>query len=118
MTNEKKSRDITASGGIFTGISNQLKLIVRLMADSRVSPLIKLLPLGTLVYLLSPDLVPGPIDDAMIIWLGTAAFVELCPPEVVKEHENNLKRTISGEWRDKKDDGEDVIIDTEYKDLD
>lgn len=118
MTNEKKARDITASGGIFSGISNQLKLIVRLMADPRVNPLVKLLPLGTLVYLITPDLVPGPIDDAMIIWLGTAAFVELCPPEVVKEHQDNLKHTIPGEGRDKKGDGEDVVIDAEYKDID
>lgn len=118
MTNEKKSRDITATGGFFNGISNQLKLIVRLMADRRVNPLVKLLPLGTLVYFISPDLVPGPIDDAMLIWLGTAAFVELCPPEVVKEHRDILNRTIPGEWRDKKDEGEDVVIDAEYKDID
>ncbi|NUM48228.1 MAG: hypothetical protein HUU38_26275 [Anaerolineales bacterium] len=118
MANEKKSRNLTNPGGIFSGISNQLKLIVRLMADRRINPLIKLLPLGTLAYLITPDLVPGPIDDAMIIWLGTAAFVELCPPDIVKEHLDDLKNTLPGEWRDKKDSGEDVIIDTEYKDLD
>jgi len=120
MTNEKKSRDILPPGGIFSGISNQVKLIVRLMADRRVNPLIKLLPIGTLVYLISPDFVPGPIDDAMIIWLGTAAFIELCPSEVVKEHLDVIKHTIPGEWRDSpKDnkDGEDVVIDTEYRDL-
>ena len=117
MTNEKKSRDISSPGGIFSGISNQVKLIVRLMADRRVNPLIKLLPLGTLAYLISPDLVPGPFDDAMVIWLGTAAFIELCPPDVVKEHLDIIKRTIPGEWRAPQDDGEDVIIDTEYKDL-
>ncbi|MCB9134766.1 MAG: hypothetical protein H6636_05020 [Anaerolineales bacterium] len=118
MTNEKKSRDLSNPGGLFNGISNQLKLIVRLMADRRINPLIKLLPVGTLVYLISPDLVPGPFDDAMIIWLGTAAFVELCPPEIVKEHLDTIKHTFPGEWHDKKNDGEDVIIDTEYKDLD
>jgi hypothetical protein len=117
MSNEKKSRDIVSNpGGIFSGISNQVKLIIRLMADRRVNPLIKLLPMGTLVYLISPDFVPGPIDDAMIIWLGTAAFIELCPPDVVKEHLDNIKQTIPGEWVDKKD-GEDVVIDTEYRDV-
>ncbi len=114
MTNERKSRDISAPGGIFTGISNQVKLIVRLMADRRISPLLKLLPLGTLVYLISPDLLPGPFDDAMVLWLGTAAFIELCPPEVVKEHLDIIKQTIPGEWHDKKDEGE--VIDTEFKD--
>jgi len=116
MTNEKKSRDISSPGGIFSGISNQVKLIIRLMADRRVSPLIKLLPIGSLAYLLAPDLAPGPIDDALVIWLGTTLFVELCPPEVVKEHLDDIKRTIPGEWRDKKDDGEE-IIDTEFRDL-
>lgn len=117
MTNEKKSRDISNPGGLFNGISNQLKLIVRLMADRRVNPLIKLLPVGTLVYLISPDLVPGPFDDAMIIWLGTAAFVELCPPDIVKEHLDEIKRTIPGAFHDQKDE-EEVIIDTDYKDID
>ena len=116
MTNQKKSRDISTPGGIFSGISNQLKLIVRLMTDRRVSPLLKLLPLGTLAYLISPDFVPGPIDDAMVIWLGTAAFIELCPPEVVKEHLDDIQRTIPGEWKDKKNDPE--VIDTEFRDLD
>ena len=114
MTNEKKSRDISNPGGIFSGISNQVKLIIRLMADRRGNPLLKLLPIGTLAYLISPDFIPGPIDDAMVIWLGTAAFIELCPPDVVKEHLDNIKRTIPSEWRDKEDD----VIDTEFRDLD
>jgi len=123
MTNEKKSRDvISAPGGIFSGLSNQVKLIIRLMADRRVNPLIKLLPLGTLAYLISPvDMVPGPFDDGMVIWLGTAAFIELCPPDIVKEHLDIIKKTIPAEWsesgKDKKD-GEDVVIDTEYRDVD
>lgn len=118
MTNEKKPRNITASKGIFGGISDQLKLIVRLMADPRINPLAKALPIASLFYfLLFPDLAPGPIDDAMIIWLGTAAFIELCPPQIVKEHLDNIKRTIPSEWHDKKDDGDDVVIDTEYKDI-
>ena len=120
MSNQKKSRDITAPGGLFSGISNQVKLIIRLMSDRRINPLIKLLPLGTLAYLISPDLVPGPFDDAMIIWLGTAAFIELCPPDVVKEHLDIIKRTFPGDMQDAKgkEDGEDVIIDTEYRDID
>ncbi|GAB4580366.1 MAG: hypothetical protein Fur0022_31060 [Anaerolineales bacterium] len=118
MTNENKSRDITTPRGIFSGISNQLKLIVRLMADPRVNPLIKTLPIGSLFYfLLFPDLAPGPLDDALVIWVGTALFVELCPPDIVKEHQETIKHTNPGEGRDKKD-GENVIIDTEYKDLD
>lgn len=85
---ENKDRKIVTSpkGGILNDLTQRIKLIVRLMGDDRVSPLLKLLPVGTVVYLLFPDLVPGPIDDAAIIWLGSYLFVELCPPEVVAEH--------------------------------
>jgi hypothetical protein len=115
MSNERNPSDISSPGGIFSGISNQVKLIIRLMADRRINPLIKILPLGSLIYLVTPDLAPGPIDDALVIWLGTTLFVELCPPEIVKEHQDIINRTIPGTWRDK--DTHDVI-DAEYRDLD
>ncbi|MBN1370789.1 MAG: hypothetical protein JW987_02425 [Anaerolineaceae bacterium] len=88
------SRSLTNQGGFFQGISDRARLIIRLMGDKRVSPLIKLLPLGTLVYLVVPtDLMPiVPLDDAAVIWLGTYLFVELCPPDVVQEHTDNLER--------------------------
>ncbi len=117
MSNEKRPRDITAPGGLFSGISNQVKLIVRLMTDRRVNPLIKLLPLGTLAYLISPDLIPGPFDDAMIIWIGTAAFIELCPPDVVKEHLDEIKRTLPGAWHEPKVKDSEEVIDTEFRDV-
>ena len=78
----------------------RLKLIVRLMRDPRVSPLLKLLPVGTLAYLIVPDLAIGPIDDAVVIWLGSVLFVELCPPEVVKEHTDALHSVVDAEWRE------------------
>jgi hypothetical protein len=40
-----------------------------------------------------PDIAPGPIDDAAIIWLATYLFVELCPPDVVQEHLEALNAT-------------------------
>ncbi len=90
---EKKSSDImvTQQGGVVRNILNQLKLIARLMGDSRVSVFAKLIPLGTLVYLISPiDAVSlpiiGAVDDAALLWLGSYIFTELCPPSVVEEH--------------------------------
>ncbi|KPL82077.1 hypothetical protein SE15_13290 [Thermanaerothrix daxensis] len=62
------------------------RLILRLLRDRRVHPLIKLIPVLSLAYLFIPDLVIGPLDDAAVVWLGMAIFVELCPPEVVAEH--------------------------------
>lgn len=72
--------------GFFSGLSKQLKLVLRLIADGRVNLLLKILPLATLIYLIIPDFLPGPIDDALVIGLGLYTFVELCPEEVVEEH--------------------------------
>jgi hypothetical protein len=92
---EKPNRKITLpqSGGFFNDLTMRLKLILRLLGDGRVNPLLKLLPIGSLVYLIVPDIAPGPIDDAALIWLATYLFVELCPPGVVQEHLEALKAT-------------------------
>lgn len=86
MAEDPNSKLVPASGGIFNDLAARIKLIVRLMADSRVSPLLKLLPIGSLLYFFVPDLAIGPIDDVAVVWLGSYLFVELCPPEVVEEH--------------------------------
>jgi hypothetical protein len=97
-----RQRNIVPSqgGGMLRELGLRLKLILRLMRDSRVNPLLKLLPVGTLVYLVVPDLVIGPIDDAIVIWLGSVLFVELCPPDVVKEHTDALHSVVDAEWRE------------------
>ena len=99
---DKPSRSLVPSkgDGVFHDLLNRVKLIMRLMGDGRVSPLLKLLPIGTLVYFVVPDLAPGPIDDAAIIWLGTYLFVELCPAEIVREHMNALTSVVDAEWRE------------------
>jgi hypothetical protein len=111
---DKKKRQITPSvgEGVFGGLANQIKLIIRLMADSRVSPWLKVLPVGALVYLVLPDLAPGPIDDAAAIWLGSYLFIELCPPDIVQEHRLALKLKIHDAPQDeiKNED----IVDAEY----
>ena len=86
------------------GFTTYVKLVVRLLSDRRVNLLIKLLPLGSLLYMFMPDLAPGPIDDALLIWLGTTLFVELCPEDVVKEHREALTSVVEGEWREVEDD--------------
>jgi len=88
-------------GGLLNELGVRLKLILRLMGDGRVNPLVKLLPIGALGYWLMPvDLVIGPIDDAVLIWLGTVLFVELCPPDVVQEHMDSLRSVVDAEWRE------------------
>lgn len=98
---EEKNRSLTRfKGGVFQDLTNRIKLIVRLISDPRVSPLLKLIPVGALIYLIFPDLAPGPIDDAAVIWLGSYLFVELCPPDVVAEHMTLIQGTIPGQVRD------------------
>ena len=88
-----KSRSLV-NVGFFKGVSNRVRLVARLMADSRVSPLLKLLPIGSLVYLVVPmDLLPIiPVDDAAVLWLGSYLFVELCPQNVVQEHWDQINK--------------------------
>ena len=78
----------TQDPGFWKGLTQQIKLIMRLMGDSRVNPVLKVLPLGALAYLVWPgDLMPIiPIDDAIVIGVGFYTFVELCPDDVVAEH--------------------------------
>src|SRR3990172_2045621 len=117
--NSQDNRPVKApSGGFISALSLRAKLILRLMADRRVSPLLKLIPIGTLAYLVIPDLVIGPIDDAVVISLGMYLFVELCPPAVVQEHRQRLERELAGNASDVPDNGDTIkdeeIVDAEY----
>ena len=95
---DKKPNDLMLSpkGGMIHDLVLRLKLILRLMGDSRVNIFLKVLPVASLAYLISPiDLIsaiPGisALDDIAIVSLGAYLFVELCPPAVVQEHMNQL----------------------------
>ena len=97
---KKSSRDLMkpTGGGVFRSLVLRLKLVLRLMADKRVNPLLKVLPIASLVYLIWPiDLIMGlpgvsALDDAAIVSLGMYLFVEFCPPEVVQEHLEALRQ--------------------------
>jgi uncharacterized membrane protein YkvA (DUF1232 family) len=93
-------------GGFFYNIANHIKLVWALMRDERVNPLLKLIPFATLIYLVSPFDIPGPLDDAAVIWAGTYFFVELCPADIVEEHRDRLANTIVGKWKDVGESGE------------
>lgn len=115
---EKKPTDImvTQQGGVVRNVLNQLKLIFRLMGDSRVNILAKLVPIGTLIYLVSPiDAISipiiGAVDDAALLWLGSYIFTELCPPDVVAEHMKSLAGNMSAE------PNPDDVVDAETTDV-
>ena len=114
MAEHNKGAISSRNPGFFQDLTVRFKLILRLMGDRRVNPLIKLLPIGTLVYLVVPiDFLPGPVDDAALIWLGTYVFVELCPPDVVKEHMDDLTGVATNDWQSPPEEAED-IVDAEF----
>jgi hypothetical protein len=96
-------------GGFITDLTQRIKLIVRLMGDSRVSIFLKILPVASLGYIIFPD-IPGPIDDATVVWLGTYLFVELCPPAVVQEHLNDIRSGGKINWKDLDEDTLDAEV--------
>lgn len=113
---DKKSNKLMVppQGGMLRDLVKRLKLISRLMGDSRVNLFVKLLPLASLAYLFWPiDAVAIPVigvlDDAAILWIGTTLFVELCPPNVVKEHQAELDSNLE------EDSGE--VVDAEATDV-
>jgi len=61
------------------------------MKDKRVHPLVKVLPFLSLLYLVYPDLVPGPFDDAVVITLFLQFFLTLVPDEIIDEHKFELE---------------------------
>ncbi len=105
-------------GGVFNDLASRMKLIMRLLTDRRVNILVKLLPVASLAYLFWPiDLAIGPIDDALVLWLSTYLFVELCPPDIVEEHQNKLDNTIPGTWHDPLKEDEDNVINGQFRDV-
>lgn len=92
----------------------KIRLLLRLLRDERVGPLLKLIPLLSLVYLILPDLIPGPIDDAVLIALLAEIFLTFVPKEVLEDNRRQIEQDssrqkkediIDGEfWEDKKED--------------
>lgn len=124
MSSKTKNKSIVPApdGGLLQEIIRQVKLVWLLLKDKRVNVFLKTLPLLSLVYLVVPfDLAPGialpvigALDDAAVVWIGTALFVGLCPPEVVEEHMNTLKKTVNVSWKDVPDE---EIVDAEARDV-
>lgn len=106
---------VPSQGGAMRSFVNRLKLIARLMGDSRVNIFLKLLPLASLGYLILPaDLIPvvpflSALDDVAILWIGSTLFVELCPDDVVKEHQKALESNL--------EDTSEEIVDVEPTDM-
>ena len=120
---KKKSIIPSQNSGLVQDFVRHIKLIWLLIKDKRVNIFLKVLPVASLVYLVSPlDLLPGMVvpvigalDDAAIIWIGTSLFISLCPEEIVHQHTLSLEKTLTGTWNNAQ--GEDEIVDAVARDI-
>lgn len=76
----------------------QIQLLFALLKDDRVHPLIKLLPFLSLLYFVFPDLVPGPLDDAVVVALFLQFFLALIPNHIIEDHKQARDKIIEGEF--------------------
>ncbi len=99
----------------------QVRLAWRLFWDRRVPLWTKIIPPAILAYIVSPiDFIPDPglglgqLDDIAIALLGLKLFIELAPPDVVREHLIALGARLH-EWRVVEEEGKQVtVIEGEY----
>jgi uncharacterized membrane protein YkvA (DUF1232 family) len=80
-------------------IFDQIELTWRLLNDPRVPLMSKAIPIGAVLYVLSPlDLIPdfligiGQLDDIGILIAAMRLFEATAPEAVVSEHREELKR--------------------------
>lgn len=92
------------SPGFVKQWAREVKLTFNLLGDKKVSILLKMFfiacYLGTLVYVLVPDFLPGPLDDFLGVWIVPYILVELAPHDVVKEHLEKMDEASRGTSRD------------------
>lgn len=119
MADNQNRKIVRADNSFFDNIFVYMKLVLRLMGDERVSPFLKLLPIGSLIYLLFPLDVPGPIDDLAVVSMGVFMFIELCPPDVVEEHKQAIRGVITTNKQGRQDESsgfrQEDVIEAEYR---
>jgi len=112
MSNPTPGLPPPSQGNIIRQTILRARLVWRLIRDPRVFWLWKLIPVAGVGYLfLGPldiitDLIPviGLTDDAGILLGSLWLFVELCPPEIVKEHMDDLTAlTVKASWKPAQD---------------
>lgn len=104
---KRRDKSLTQSSlerpGALRALLEKAALTWRLFWDGRVGIWPKLIPVAGLIYLVSPiDFLPallmgplaplGVLDDVGIILLALNWFVQVAPPDVVKEHLRELGR--------------------------
>ena len=98
MQYPERTGDVGALMGWLKGFFGQFRLAWELLWDGRVPFVTKLIPIFTFLYLLSPvDLIPdvmlglGQLDDLAILLIGMRLFIDVCPPALVAEHQEDAR---------------------------
>ena len=113
VNNNKLFRRQDSGGSFLGGIWLRFRLMIRLLKDDRINFWLKLIPLFSLAYLVIPLDIPGPLDDAAVVWFGMQLFIEFCPPEIVREHLNELKND-QHDIRIKENEN---VVDADFKEI-
>ncbi len=117
-----KTNDTNAMLSWFQEAARQGSLAWRLFWDERVPIWTKVIPPAALAYVVFPmDIIPdmalglGQLDDIAVLLLGLKLFIEVAPPDIVREHLRALGARIE-EWSvvDEEDEPP-VVIDGEYQ---
>ncbi len=99
MNNDRDRKQVTTTDtvGAVAQLIRTLRLVWRLMQDSRVPIFPKLIIPAAILYAISPiDLVPdmilglGQIDDIAVLFFSISLFIEMCPRDIVAEHRRSL----------------------------
>jgi uncharacterized membrane protein YkvA (DUF1232 family) len=94
------------SPGFWMNLFNSFRIAWKLMWDSRVPASAKLVPILTVLYVLSPiDFIPdlavglGQLDDLAILLLGTQLFIAVSPKDIVERIRAEIEgRPPGGGW--------------------
>ena len=92
MNQEKPGMQQNMGGGFISDVILKIRLVMKLIQDDRIDIWIKAIPVFSLIYLVVPiDLLIGPIDDAIVLYIGMDLFISLCPQDIVNGYLENLK---------------------------
>jgi len=105
MGRNRARPDAKKAANFLAEVVREARLTWYLLTDKRVSLGVKMIPLATLLYILSPlDLLSDPIlglgqlDDLAALILGVKLFIEMCPQEVVREYLERMT-SVGGSYR-------------------
>lgn len=109
MNKGKSETQQNIGRGFISDVILKIKLVIRLIQDDRIDIWVKAIPVFCLIYLIAPiDLLIGPIDDAIILYVGMDLFISLCPQDIVSEYLKNLKGQSESPSNEE-------VIDAEFK---